>query len=221
MLTVTTTPEFADWYRSLSDRDAEEVATGISLIESLGPERSPPNSSELLLWYQSSTEPLRYFSSDSLEFAQRARRMVDHLASRRTLERLGEVSSARAVRFAREISLVAERAARWRRGLGIRDEAEMLEVQQAYRSALGALDLREPAAAAPKQSLRELTLSDAKPGLRLLYGVEIESKRALLILGETLDRRAYGPSVRGALAVWKQFLASQADAHVLAAGSGK
>ena len=221
MLTVTTTSEFADWYLSLADRDAEEVATSISLLEALGPERSPPNSSELLLWYQSSAAPLGYFSSESMELAQRAKRMVDHLASRRTLERLGEVSPARAVRFAREISLVAERATRWRRGFGIRSEGEMLQLQEAYRSALGALNLREPEATVPKLSLRELTMHHAKPGLRILYGIDVESKRALLISGETLDRRAYGPSVRRALAVWKQFLVTEADAQALAAGSGK
>jgi Arc/MetJ family transcription regulator len=45
--------------------------------------------------------------------------------------------------------------------------------------------------------------------MRILYGVDAPRARALLVLGEHLDRNAYGPAVRRALAVWQTYLNDQ------------
>ena len=44
------------------------------------------------------------------------------------------------------------------------------------------------------------------PAFRLLYGVDVERKTALIVLGEWLDRSFYGDSVRRAELMWKQYL---------------
>jgi hypothetical protein len=220
MLTVHTTEDFAAWFRALGDREAEEVATGIELIAGLGPERAPPASSDLLLWYQCPSAG-RYYGAEMVEFAARARRVVEHLGSVTTRARLAEVSAERAERAARSIARIGTRTRQWRLGLGARDDRARQGLVKEYRAALEALDLTEPKPAAPPQMLRELNLPRCEPGIRLLYGVDAPSARALVILGETLEQFAYGPSVRRALSVWRQFLTSGAEAGVVAAGSSK
>lgn len=49
-----------------------------------------------------------------------------------------------------------------------------------YRAVLEALELREPELNCAKQSLRELTLSHSEPGMRVLYGVDVPTARALV-----------------------------------------
>jgi hypothetical protein len=46
-----------------------------------------------------------------------------------------------------------------------------------------------------------------------LYGVHVEQKTALFVLGEWLDRSFYGDSVRRAERMWKQFLDGQLRAE--------
>jgi len=183
MLAVSTTEEFSDWFRSLEDCDAEAVATGISLIESLGPERSPPNSTDLVLWYQASSGPLQRFNAESLAIAQRTRRFVDHLSSVNAQQRVAELSSEGAARFRAGMSLVLAHARRWRRGHGLHDEDEVLELRAAYRSVLEVLAIREPPEEMPTDTLREMAFTQGSPGLRVLYGVDAKRQRALLILG--------------------------------------
>jgi hypothetical protein len=224
VLTVVTTEDFAAWFRDLGDRDAEEVATGIELIEALGPERAPPASSDLLLWYHSSSgrgDLDRYYGPDMIEYAQQARRVLTHLSSEPAQRRLTEVSAERAARVAVRMALIGERTRRWRHGLGGESNRSRLELMDDYRAVLEALALSEPKREAPQQTLRELSFSHCEPGMRVLYGVDASNGRALLILGEVLDRRAYGPSVRRALSVWRQFLATDAEQSVVATGSSR
>jgi hypothetical protein len=224
VLTVITTEEFAAWFRALGDLDAEEVATGIELIEALGPERAPPASSDLLLWYQCSSERAgfdRYYGPEMVVFAERARSVLKHLSSESMRRRLAVVSSERAQLAGRIIALIAARTRGWRLGLGGRSDKAWRDLLDDYRAVLEALELSEPAPEPPQQGLRELNLPHREPGLRVLYGVDASNARALMILGEVLDRRAYGASVRRALSAWRQFLASDAEVGALAAGSSK
>lgn len=224
MLTVLTTEDFASWFRALGDRDAEEVATRIELIETLGPERAPPASSDMLVWYQCASGERRfdrYYDADMIAFAEQTRRVMKHLSSPTARRRLNEVSAESAQLVATRIALIGERTRRWRRGFGDRSDRALPETLDDYRAVLAALSLSEPEPDPVKQSLRELSLSHCDPGMRVLYGVDVPSARALVILGEVLDRRAYGPSVRRALAVWQEFLASDAETRVVAAGSDR
>jgi hypothetical protein len=81
------------------------------------------------------------------------------------------------------MALIGERTRRWRRGLGDPSDRARLELLDDYREVLDALSLREPAPEPPKQMLRELNLKHREPGMRLLYGVDAPSGRALMILG--------------------------------------
>lgn len=223
MLTVLTTDDFASWFGTLDDRDVEEVATGIELIEKLGPDRAPPSSSELLLWYQSpSGEPQidGDYSPEMIELAQWARAALHRLSSDRVQQRLKGLPIERAARVSTSLTLIHERARVWRQNLpGDARHRNLREVVSEYRRTLEALELEDAPPQSSLQTLRELSLRHRNPGLRVLYGVDVPNARALLILGEQLDQRAYGPSVRRALAVWQRFLHSSAGADALAAGS--
>lgn len=225
MLTVLTTDDFASWFRELDDRDAEEVATGIVLIEKLGPERSPPASSEILLWYQSGSGDPRidgYYASEMIAYAHRTRLALKQLSSKRVQQRLAVLPRERAALVSASLTLIRERTRAWRHN--IPDEARYRNLQAVlaeYRRALDMLELEEAKPETAAQTLRELNLADRKPNLRVLYGVDIPNARALVILGEQLDKNAYGPSVRRALAVWQRFLQDSAGDGALAAGSSK
>ncbi len=56
--------------------------------------------------------------------------------------------------------------------------------------------------------LREMTLEDGTPHVRLIYGIDVPKKRILVILGEPLDRAFYGDSVRFAERKWREYSAS-------------
>jgi hypothetical protein len=225
VLTVLATDEFETWFRALPDRDAEEVAAGVELIEKLGPERSPPASSDLLLWYQSpSGSPRldRYYNANMVEFAQRARHIVQHLSGASTRQRLAEVSLNRALRVRSALASIRAQTRGWRGGITDEEgESRLDAMQREYMAALEALELEEARPATPGKSLRELIVRGCEPALRVLYGVDAEGSRALLILGESLDRRAFGPSVRRALSIWQRFSSSSAEARVLATGSDR
>jgi hypothetical protein len=60
--------------------------------------------------------------------------------------------------------------------------------------------------------LRELCIDNVRPQLRVLFGLDFPARRLIAILGEPLDRRYYGDSVRKAEQRWRQYcenLASQ------------
>lgn len=206
MLSVLTTEEFDAWFQALDDAAAEEVATGIELIEALGPERAPPASSDLLLWYAcpSGIESIDAgCDAPALRFLREVRGLLAHLASEPVQTRLRDVSDREARRVASAIEQIGTRI-RWRDARSV--EAARSDVRSRYRAVLAAAGLAEPRARPPREGLRQIDFLRRKPGLRVLYGVDNLAGRALLILGERLDQRAYGPSVRKALALWRSFL---------------
>jgi hypothetical protein len=62
-------------------------------------------------------------------------------------------------------------------------------------------------------ALREILLRAPPPGFRLLYGVDSRKNRALVVLGEALDRSFYGDSVRRAERLWQEFLNGELSAQ--------
>jgi hypothetical protein len=86
---------------------------------------------------------------------------------------------------------------------GLIDESE---VRDAYFSALAAAGFEVADVPPRPAALREITLRQTAPGLRLLYGIDESHNRGLVVLGEWLDRSFYGDSVRVAEALWGQFL---------------
>lgn len=211
MLSMLTTEDFAAWFRDLADPAAEEVATGLELIEMLGPEANPPGSSDLLLWYESSsgnTAHDRFFRLEYVPIVDRVRHIMQHLNSDEVRERMAKVGFARARRASDALESLRGRL--WpilRHPVG-QNERLLATLQERYATVLEALELKEPAKAPPSSALRELSLHKSEPGMRVLYGVDVANKRALAVLGEVLDRNAYGPSVRKALALWQQYRTS-------------
>jgi hypothetical protein len=218
MLALLSSDEFADWFRGLSDSDAEEVATGLELIQELGPERAPPRSSELLLWYQDTNIPQRAQRSSAafFHFAEQLLHMTKHLESESFQNRLRQVAHDRVVEASAAIERIRVQARQRRAYLlgGDFDETERAlgEVHRQYSIVLRALGIAEPRSSVHSPALRELPLCRTTPGMRVLYGVDAPNARALLVLGEHLDRRAYGPSVRRALSRWQLFLSAGDEA---------
>jgi hypothetical protein len=218
MLTLLSSDEFADWFAGLDDADAEEVATGLELIQELGPERAPPCSSELLLWYQDTNLSQRFQRSSAafLYFAEQLLRLTKQLESEPVQSRLRQLPHDRAAEASAAIERIRSQARRRRMRLrsGNFDQAQRAldEVGHQYASVFRTLGLVEPREAANGSALRELSLCRNTPGMRVLYGVDVPNARALLVLGERLDRRAYGPAVRRALSRWQQFLSAGSDA---------
>lgn len=210
MLTLHTTEGFAAWFQGLDDAEAEEVAAGIALVEALGPEREPDGSSELVLWYQCPVEDVpsdlgfRRRMEAFPVFAARVRGVLRRLESASVRRRLAEAPDAVARRVFETLLRIADHAS-WRRMYVDDHERAWEEVQTLSRAVFASLGLRE-SAAQPLDGLRELRFGSRTPGLRVLYGLDAGRARGLLILGESLDRSVYGPSVRRALALWQEFL---------------
>jgi hypothetical protein len=214
MLTLHATESFASWFQALTDAEAEEVATGIELIAALGPEQAPPRSSELLLWYQCppasvSINPrlMRRFVMFS-EFSARLRKALTALDSEPVRRKLAEASDERALVALATLRRVAASAS-FRHVYGSA-EPSWQEVEALCRRVYEALGMSE-APTPPSNGVRGLTIDTCKPAIRVLYGVDSARSRGLLITGERLDRYAYGPSVRRALALFSQFLNSSSE----------
>ena len=78
-------------------------------------------------------------------------------------------------------------------------------VQRALCEVLALVGLAPEDVADTESGLRELTISDATPSLRLIYAIDVPRRRILAILGEALNRAYYGDSVRLAEQRWRQY----------------
>lgn len=215
MLTLLTTDEFADWFAALDDASAEEVATGLELVRELGPERAPPQSRDLLLWYQA--DPLRragprWLEGDFLTFAQNVRAIVEHLESELVRRKLANVPIEAQHRVSTALAAIRVLAQPRRIWATLQHEGadEALgKLKQHYASILQVIGVPAARRAAYGNELHELNFPSCQPALRVLYGVDAANAHALLVLGESLDRRAFGPSVRRALQVWNAYLSGE------------
>jgi hypothetical protein len=97
---------------------------------------------------------------------------------------------------------------------GLTAFGELDEIREAYLQALAAAGFEVVDVPAHTRALREIVLRTPAPGLRLLYGVDEPRNRALVVLGEPMDRPRgfYGDSVRRAEQLWNQFLQGDARA---------
>lgn len=219
MLKLLATDEFADWFRTLPDSDAEDVATALEVLGRLDGEDSAGLSSDLLLWYQylpGEIQPTQgsgafNWSDDYLRVVARIGRVLGHLQSSTVRTKLTQLPMEQASVVRSAIGRIKTQT-RWHRLVAIaRDESEastvLVGVQRDYCAALEALGLQEPSEPVQCNSLRQLDLTERAPGMRILYGVNSPKHTALIVLGEHLDRRAYGPSVRRALSIWQRFAA--------------
>jgi hypothetical protein len=87
------------------------------------------------------------------------------------------------------------------------------EIREAYFAALAAAGFSLVDVPAHSPALREILLRAPPPGFRLLYGVDSRNNRALVVLGEALDRSFYGDSVRRAERRWQEFLNGELSAQ--------
>jgi hypothetical protein len=225
MLNMLTTEVFAQWFAGLDDQAAEDVATALDVIERLGPAQSPPGSRESLLWYE---HPIvsRFAAGDSLTwdveawgcFRDYVKQVLRALESERFASRLGSLGPKEAAAFleaVREIKRAADPTLRWTLKLSgdpfglaarVRPEDACSEVRRLYFAALEAAGFPVTDVPAHSLALREFSRRAPGPAFRLLYGVDVDRQTALVVLGEWLDRRFYGDSVRRAEKLWKQFL---------------
>jgi hypothetical protein len=222
VLTLFTTDEFADWFASLEPAVAEEVATGIEIVEQLGPARAAPGSTEWLLWYQHPEAIHLPQVYGFVNFRSVTSQWLEHLGSLRFVSKLQHLSPEQARRVSSAIDHIRALAGIFRRELSasLREEtagspvqSEAFERAQAwYREVLATVGLRLEDFPAHSQALRELSFVSHSPELRVIYGVDVGPDRALLILGERLDRSYYGDSGRRAERVWRQFLEGKLQA---------
>jgi hypothetical protein len=231
MLQILTTDAFAEWFAALDDRAAEDVATALDVVEQLGPSQAPPGSRESLLWYEHPSVS-RFQMSGSLAwdleawgcFRDYAKQVLQKLESPRFTSRLsclGTKEAATVLKSIKEIKRATDPRLRWAlklagdpRGLAkVHPEDACAELRRMFFDALEAAGFGVSDVPAHSLALREFSRRVPAPAFRLLYGVHVEQKTALFVLGEWLDRSFYGDSVRRAERMWKQFLDGQLRAE--------
>jgi hypothetical protein len=161
-----------------------------------------------------------------------AKRVVAHLESRAFAARLSQLDPRDAALVTDAITRIKKAVTRRslavsdfhvKRRLGTRaltpkEEAEAAklvdveEIRAGYLAALSAAGFTAADVPAHSPALREIAVRVPAPGFRLLYGVDVRNRRALVVLGEPFDRSFYGHSVRHAEHVWREFLAGQPTA---------
>jgi hypothetical protein len=92
----------------------------------------------------------------------------------------------------------------------VREEAEALSATELVRAALravsAAVGLETIDREEREHGLRELTMTECRPGLRVIYGIDVTARRLLALVGDALTRQYYGDSVRLAERRWREYL---------------
>jgi hypothetical protein len=235
MFEVVPEPEFTAWFEALPAPYAEEVAAAIDLTartSALVPERL----SRLVLWFDGTNDD----DNASVDLAGRmlelreppAHHLRDYLSwhhevvlcleSAAFQERLARLDAPRSEQALGLVELLKRRlhAARlattlnpWSQGLTSHQSGLLREwtgVRQAFTDLLQTMGLAVNDVLGSGSGLRELTLGNMQPRLRILFGLDFPGKRLLAIVGEALDRRYYGDSVGRAERRWQLYLESQA-----------
>jgi len=225
MLELVTTEAFAEWFAALDDAAAEDVATALDLASELGPERTPPGSRELLLWFEhpcvadfAFANALAWELEEWGAFRGYAERVLAKLESPRFVARLAHLrgsESARVLKAVQRIRRLADPRSRWalhvvRSRFGsselAREEDATSELRRLYFEVLEAAGFALTDPPVPARALYELSRRAPGPAFRLLYGVDAARGVGLVVLGERLDRSYYGDSVRRAERLWREFL---------------
>jgi hypothetical protein len=79
------------------------------------------------------------------------------------------------------------------------------KVKQHLRAALTALGLDPDELPDDRGGLRELSIDDVTPRLRIIYGLDPKAEKLLALSGDTLERAYYGDSVRWAERRWQRY----------------
>jgi hypothetical protein len=157
-------------------------------------------------------------------FRDYAKQVLAQLESERFAARLSRLSpqdAATVLGVVRQIKRATDPRLRWTLKLSgdpfgvapmILPESACAEVRNLYFEALRAAGFEVADVPAHSLALREFSRRAPAPAFRLLYGVDVQRETALVVLGEWLDRRFYGDSVRRAERLWKQFV----DGHLRA-----
>jgi hypothetical protein len=228
MFQVVPEPEFEAWYQALPEPLAEEVATAIDLAASFSGALSPDRLSRLLLWFDGSgsaepgvTQPygsalagLPLARTQSyLVWHQEVLLSLESVAFKRRLEQLDPNQAASALKLVERLKrrLHAARLSGnfspWQPARGAEAGPDPAGVRGAFVDLLQLMGLEQSALLGSGSGLRELCIDNVKPKLRVLFGLDFPARRLLAILGETLDRRYYGDSVKRAEMRWQEYLA--------------
>ncbi len=219
MLRLLTTDEFAVWYAALDQERAEEVATGLEIVERLGPAQAAPSSSEWLLWYQDPEAARSRWLDDFALYRASVLKYGELLGSERFRSRLKRLKPVDAARVEVALEQIRVSTSQSRALLALQDGWQpdwqpsdpVVELRRWYLEALSAAGFHFAEFAEYSRALRELSMRSRPPGFRVLFGVDVPRETALLLLGEPLDRRYYGDSVRRAQRVWDRFLQAELD----------
>jgi hypothetical protein len=154
---------------------------------------------------------LARFARLSAPEAAHVARAIEHIKTMAGVSRKGLISAMQGgpwvLRDRRSVMVSSYRAALMATGL---DEADL----PAHSDAVRELTLEVPRPTSEWAGLdpgheagaHEAGAHEAGAKVRLLYGVNASAGRALVMIGEHLDRHFYGDSVRRAERMWKQFL---------------
>lgn len=212
MFQVVPEAEFSAWYEALPEPIAEEVTTAIDLVASAGAVLEPERLSRLLLWYDgtgsgANLETLGLAFSPHLQVS--AALMGSYLMWHQEVllclesplfqERLSRLDTE----MARRALLLVERLKRQLHAARLAGNAR--GVRELFLALLELVGLDPELALGSGNGLRELTIGNTRPVLRVLFGLDFAAKRLIAILGEPLDRSYYGDSVNRAEQRWQQY----------------
>ncbi len=234
MFQVVPEPEFEAWYETLPEPLAEEVATAIDLTASASGALAPERLSRLLLWFDGTgngtgedwgvpgvgggglraipelpTARARAY----LMWHQEVLLCLESAPFRERLDRLDPVTAGQALsqveRLRRKLH-AARLSGTWSpwgnlSGTVAAGETSGAGVRATFLDLLRLVGLEPQAVLGSGSGLRELWLDNVRPQLRVLFGLDFPAKRLIAILGESLDRRYYGDSVRRAEAHWRAY----------------
>ena len=237
MFQVIPSPEFSAWYETLPEPLAEEVTTAIDVAASAGSLLGPERLSRLLLWFDGSGTTSggalglaaelrleRYLpelplarAHSYLMWHQEVTLCLESAPFRERLERLDPALAAQALtqveRLKRKLNAarLGANVSPWRprRTYPAQTPAtDVNGVRAAFLDLLGLMGLDSQAVLGSGSGLRELCIDNVQPQLRVLFGLDFPARRLIAILGEALDRRYYGDSVKRAEARWTEYCAS-------------
>jgi hypothetical protein len=224
MYEIIVTQEFEGWFKSLEPATAEHVATALEVLETAGPALDPIKASPYLLWYDGIPHGARYqgWTERHLRLRMTAelahhlalwqKEVVRSLESPAFLARLARLDGAAARHTLSAIERVKDRIR------ANKMQINFLSIPQApppptVSLKRGLSEVLAMAGVAPDEvvdtssGLREMTLIELAPQVRLIYGIDVPNRRILAILGEPLDRSFYGDSVRLAERKWREYCA--------------
>lgn len=237
MFQVIPEPEFETWYESLPEPLAEEVATAIDLAASASQLIAPERLSRLLLWFDgtgSGCGPelgvpglVEVPGWPELPTARAHGYLIWHqevllcLESAPFKERLARLDPALAALALTQVERLKRKlhatrfAGTWSpwspggpQGSKAKTDADPSGVRQTFQGLLSLMGLEQEVVLGSGSGLRELCIDNVRPQLRVLFGLDFPARRLIAILGESLDRRYYGDSVRKAERRWRQYCES-------------